>query len=133
MSAYHAVCPAQTSVAVSTREPARDAAINVVGGLHVLGAAREHGVERFVFSSSCSVYGAGGENSAEDSALRPLSLYARLKVEAETRQDDVIDHDRDMVTRPDVLTRQDNIAQLPGSRPHFTDQPVSPNEILADQ
>ena len=35
---------AQTSVAISTRRPAEDAAINVVGGIHVLRAAEEHGI-----------------------------------------------------------------------------------------
>ncbi|MBA3430613.1 MAG: DegT/DnrJ/EryC1/StrS family aminotransferase, partial [Actinobacteria bacterium] len=46
-------------------------------------AARELGVQRFVFASSCSVYGASEEVAAEDSALEPVSLYARTKVESE--------------------------------------------------
>ncbi len=46
-------------------------------------AARELGVHRFVFASSCSVYGAGTEIVAEESAVDPVSLYAKTKVESE--------------------------------------------------
>jgi nucleoside-diphosphate-sugar epimerase len=42
------------------------------------------GVGRFLFSGSCSVYGAGKElDLAEDAALSPVSAYARSKIEAE--------------------------------------------------
>ena len=41
------------------------------------------GVKRFVFASTCSVYGASEEILDERSALRPLSLYARTKMESE--------------------------------------------------
>lgn len=48
-------------------------------------AAREAGVERFVFASSCSMYGAGSgdELLAEDAPLRPLTAYAESKVRSE--------------------------------------------------
>ncbi|MFC1735193.1 NAD-dependent epimerase/dehydratase family protein [Candidatus Hydrogenedentota bacterium] len=45
--------------------------------------AKGHGVERFVFASSCSVYGAGDNVLIENSNLNPLSLYARTKIESE--------------------------------------------------
>ena len=41
------------------------------------------GVRRFVFASTCSVYGASDEILDEHSALNPISLYARTKVESE--------------------------------------------------
>jgi nucleoside-diphosphate-sugar epimerase len=41
------------------------------------------GVKRFVFASTCSVYGASDEILDERSALRPISLYARTKIESE--------------------------------------------------
>jgi nucleoside-diphosphate-sugar epimerase len=41
------------------------------------------GVKRFVFASTCSVYGASDEILDERSALRPISLYARTKMESE--------------------------------------------------
>jgi nucleoside-diphosphate-sugar epimerase len=46
--------------------------------------AKRAGVGRFLFSGSCSVYGAGGKlDLAEDAPLSPVSSYARSKVEAE--------------------------------------------------
>jgi nucleoside-diphosphate-sugar epimerase len=41
------------------------------------------GVKRFIFASTCSVYGASDEILDERSILRPISLYARTKVESE--------------------------------------------------
>jgi nucleoside-diphosphate-sugar epimerase len=47
-------------------------------------AARQAGVRRFVFASSCSVYGAAEEGArTETSAVNPLTAYARSKVYAE--------------------------------------------------
>lgn len=40
-------------------------------------------VSRFIFASSCSVYGAGSQILTEDSDLNPVSLYARSKVASE--------------------------------------------------
>jgi nucleoside-diphosphate-sugar epimerase len=46
--------------------------------------AREAGVERFLFSSSCSCYGAGGDEMRnEDSELAPVTAYGVAKVEVE--------------------------------------------------
>jgi nucleoside-diphosphate-sugar epimerase len=46
--------------------------------------AREAGVSTFVFTSSCSVYGMGGEDArTEDSSVGPLTAYAKSKVLAE--------------------------------------------------
>jgi nucleoside-diphosphate-sugar epimerase len=41
------------------------------------------GVKRFVFASTCSVYGASDETLDERSSLCPISLYAYTKVESE--------------------------------------------------
>src|SRR5690606_21357354 len=43
---------AQASVKVSVDDPLLDAHVNVIGGLHLLEAAREAGVKRFVFAST---------------------------------------------------------------------------------
>src|SRR4249920_2382373 len=45
------------SVPLSIEDPLRTHAVNVQGTLHVLQAAREGGVKRFVFASSSAVYG----------------------------------------------------------------------------
>lgn len=44
---------------------------------------RGFGVRRFVFASTCSVYGASDHVLDERSALHPVSLYARTKIESE--------------------------------------------------
>jgi nucleoside-diphosphate-sugar epimerase len=45
--------------------------------------ARGLGIKRFVFASTCSVYGATDDLLDEDSELAPISLYARSKMESE--------------------------------------------------
>ncbi|SHJ59782.1 Nucleoside-diphosphate-sugar epimerase [Hymenobacter daecheongensis DSM 21074] len=58
--------------------------INHRAGIRLARLAREAGVKAFVFASSCSMYGAGGEGAkTEDSALNPLTAYARSKVLSE--------------------------------------------------
>jgi nucleoside-diphosphate-sugar epimerase len=59
--------------------------INVEGSLLLAEACRSAGVERFVFASSCSMYGAaGGDAPLDESApLAPLTTYAESKVEVE--------------------------------------------------
>jgi len=58
-----------------------------VGGLEAVAvSARDAGVERFVFASSCSLYGKSELGSVlnEDAAQNPLTAYARSKVAGET-------------------------------------------------
>jgi nucleoside-diphosphate-sugar epimerase len=55
--------------------------INHEGSLRIATAAREAGVRRFVYASSCSVYGLGtGEFLDEDSPTNPQTAYAQCKV-----------------------------------------------------
>jgi nucleoside-diphosphate-sugar epimerase len=54
------------------------------GAAHVADLAKKHGVKRYVYSSSCSVYGQGqSESLDETSPLNPVSLYAKTKSQAE--------------------------------------------------
>jgi nucleoside-diphosphate-sugar epimerase len=66
-------------------DPSLTEHINGDGTLRIARAAREAGVRRFVFASSCSMYGAAGTDDAldEDAPLRPLTAYAESKVRAE--------------------------------------------------
>lgn len=58
--------------------------INEKGRVDLARSAQSAGVERYVFSGSCSVYGAGGDaDLAEDSELNPLTAYAQAAAKAE--------------------------------------------------
>ena len=64
--------------------PAATYSVNLDGTLHLAQAAKEAGVERFLFSSSCSLYGAAGSQAvAEDAELFPVTPYGESKVDAE--------------------------------------------------
>lgn len=65
-------------------DPRLSQEINLDGTLLCAKLAKAAGARRLVFSSSCSVYGAGSGVSTEQSATHPVSLYARLKLEGET-------------------------------------------------
>jgi nucleoside-diphosphate-sugar epimerase len=57
--------------------------INLDATRTVAAVARGLGIGRFVFASTCSVYGASEGLLDEDSALDPISLYARTKRDSE--------------------------------------------------
>jgi nucleoside-diphosphate-sugar epimerase len=57
--------------------------INLRATATIAQVGKGFGVRRFVFASTCSVYGASDEILDERSALCPISLYARTKVQSE--------------------------------------------------
>lgn len=72
----------------SVDDPVGTHAVNVNGTLNVLQAAREHGVERVVVSSSSSVYGDQETHlMTEDLAPNPLSPYGLHKLIGEQYAD----------------------------------------------
>jgi len=65
-------------------DPERTIAINYESTRLTLAACQRARVERLVFASSCSVYGANGtEFLHERSHLNPVSLYARTRIMSE--------------------------------------------------
>src|SRR5215469_12147389 len=58
-------------------------AINYGATRMLIEVAKGHGVERFLFASSCSVYGASEVEVDERSKVNPISVYAQTKVESE--------------------------------------------------
>ena len=64
--------------------PAATFSVNLEGTLRLARAAKQAGVERFLFASSCSLYGAAGSAAvAEDAELFPVTPYGETKVLAE--------------------------------------------------
>jgi len=64
--------------------PAATYSVNLDGTLRLARAARDAGVPRFAFASSCSLYGAAGSSAvAEDAELFPVTPYGETKVVAE--------------------------------------------------
>jgi nucleoside-diphosphate-sugar epimerase len=57
--------------------------VNVTATKLIGEIAKASGVRRFIFASSCSVYGASDELVDEGSRFNPQSLYARTKVASE--------------------------------------------------
>jgi nucleoside-diphosphate-sugar epimerase len=69
--------------------------INLSGTVELARKAKEAGVLRFVFASSCSMYGSAGTDElvTEEAPLRPLTAYAESKVRAEEALAELADGD----------------------------------------
>ena len=76
---------ARAGVRPSIQQPQLYYDTNVAGTLHLLEAARTSGVERFIFASSSSVYGAAKRVpfSEEEHLTQTLSPYAATKIGGE--------------------------------------------------
>jgi UDP-glucose 4-epimerase len=74
-------CAARSLVGESVSEPALYYRENVVGGVALLDAMREVGVDRLVFSSTASVYGVPEETPIrEDAPTIPINPYGATKL-----------------------------------------------------
>src|SRR3989344_4930136 len=60
--------------------PALTFEINNKGTKRVAELAKKAGVKRFIYSSSCSVYGASMDLKNESSSVNPLTTYAKCKI-----------------------------------------------------
>ena len=60
--------------------------INYLATKLIASVCKHYQINRFVYMSSCSVYGASANEEilTEESPLNPQSLYARMKIESET-------------------------------------------------
>jgi UDP-glucose 4-epimerase len=74
---------AQTDVRVSVERPDFDADVNVVGTLHVLEAAREHGTKIVFSSTGGAIYGECEGPAREDHPRAPLAPYGVSKLAGE--------------------------------------------------
>ncbi len=94
-SGHDAVC----DLACLSNDPAGEIdpeltySINRDGRIHVAKTAKSAGVEKYIISSSCSVYGKGEEPQlSESSNTNPISIYAKSTLEAEQQNLSVADN-----------------------------------------
>lgn len=67
----------------SALDPRSTTEINLLATQMIAEVAKGYGVQRMIFASTCSVYGASNGILNEKSQLNPVSLYARTKIESE--------------------------------------------------
>lgn len=68
--------------------------INHLGSVHLARLCREVGITRFVYASSCSVYGVGSDDyKTEESEVNPQTAYAKCKVLVERDVSALADED----------------------------------------
>ncbi|MCK6439209.1 MAG: NAD-dependent epimerase/dehydratase family protein, partial [Planctomycetes bacterium] len=75
---------ANPSVAVSLENPLECFRVNAQATLVMHEAAKRCGAKRFVFASSCALYGHSKPPLKEDTVLEPLSPYAAAKLASES-------------------------------------------------
>ena len=75
---------AQVDVQKSLADPFTDAVQNLLGTLNVLTCCRDFGVHKFIYASSCAVYGETADTSiSENHPARPFSFYGLAKYTGE--------------------------------------------------
>lgn len=74
---------ALVSVAQSVENPQFCKQINLIGTKNLLEGCKKKGVKNFVFSSSSAIYGNRDEECKEEDSTKPLSPYAKYKLESE--------------------------------------------------
>lgn len=66
--------------------------VNYRAAVRLAEMCKRNGVKNFVFASSCSVYGAGGDTAKKEAdELNPLTAYARSKIAAEKELETLAD------------------------------------------
>ncbi len=67
----------------SKARPTETIETNVLAAQALASACKLHHINRFLYASTCSVYGIGADLLDEEAPLNPVSLYARTKIESE--------------------------------------------------
>lgn len=93
--------------------------------------AREAGVRRFLYASTCSVYGASGTDDVlgEDAPMRPVTPYAESKVRVE---DDLVDLADDHFT-PVMLRNATAFGFSPRLRSDIVLNNLTAHAVLSDR
>lgn len=67
----------------SQKFPQDTIGVNYLASMTLALACKYYQINKFIFASTCSVYGVGANKLDEQSPLNPVSLYARTKIESE--------------------------------------------------
>ncbi|MCC6865608.1 MAG: NAD-dependent epimerase/dehydratase family protein [Ignavibacteria bacterium] len=67
----------------SKARPEQTVETNFLAAQVVASSAKLAGISKFIYASTCSVYGVGKEILDEDAPLNPVSLYAKTKISSE--------------------------------------------------
>jgi nucleoside-diphosphate-sugar epimerase len=67
----------------SQKYPQDTIGVNYLATMTLALACKYYQINKFIFASTCSVYGVGTHSLDETSELNPVSLYARTKIESE--------------------------------------------------
>lgn len=67
----------------SQKSPQETIAVNYLATMNLALACKYFQINKFLYASTCSVYGASDKKIDENSQLNPVSLYARTKIESE--------------------------------------------------
>lgn len=67
----------------SKARPGQTVETNYLAAQVVASSAKISGIKKFMYASTCSVYGVGSEVLDETAPLNPVSLYARTKISSE--------------------------------------------------
>lgn len=75
---------AQVDVSRSIKDPVEDAYQNILGTIRLLTCCHKYNVKKFIFSSSCAVYGEKDDISIKETfPIQPLSYYGISKFSSE--------------------------------------------------
>ncbi|MGB8223834.1 MAG: SDR family oxidoreductase [Polyangiales bacterium] len=78
----------------SALDPEVTRSVNLDAVDHLMHSAKRHGVKRFLYASSASVYGIKDtENVTEDLPLEPITIYAECKAKGEAILNRLVDDD----------------------------------------
>lgn len=66
-------------VGISVKAPDTFWDVNVAGTLNILNACRDAQIDKFVFSSTCAIFGEVEEPLSEEHPMEPISPYAKTK------------------------------------------------------
>ncbi|MGH2575745.1 MAG: NAD-dependent epimerase/dehydratase family protein [Ignavibacteria bacterium] len=67
----------------SVSRPEQTIETNLLASQMIASACKLNGINRFIYASTCSVYGIGKEVLDESAPLNPVSLYAKTKIASE--------------------------------------------------